>query len=194
MRAKFDIPEQSSENGNANTPETNAVWTRFREGCTNLETLEEVCQKLELERNRALNAGGFCEKHQPSGGVRNCVICGMIELTHALHEIDYALSEPNEMELTDYDLHYDEDEVVRKVKDLRTLSENAIQALAHSEAERDKEKQLRKSACKDWADDHSYLQKLCLEAGCDDLDVQGDSCGVPTISDLVDLLVTKLKK
>lgn len=45
-----------------------------------------------------------------------------------------------------------------------------------------------KTMCDQWAADHTHLQKLCKQAGFDDLQVFGDSYGVPSISDLADLL------
>lgn len=54
-------------------------------------------------------------------------------------------------------------------------------------------KKMQRDACEEWAEDHTHLQKLCREAGCTDDEVEGDSYGVPGISDLADLLQTKHK-
>ncbi len=49
--------------------------------------------------------------------------------------------------------------------------------------------------CKDQADDHDYLQKLCREAGCEEWEINGyPETGCPTIQGLADVLVNKLKK
>lgn len=48
-------------------------------------------------------------------------------------------------------------------------------------------------ACREWAEDHSYLQVLCREAGVSEKEIYGDSYGIPSISDLADSLVAKLK-
>ena len=51
---------------------------------------------------------------------------------------------------------------------------------------------INKTSCEEWADDHTHLQKLCREAGCTEYEVEGDSYGVPCISDLADFLAGKL--
>lgn len=38
--------------------------------------------------------------------------------------------------------------------------------------------------CEQWADDHTRLQDLCREAGCTDLEIEGDNYGVPGVVDL----------
>jgi hypothetical protein len=47
--------------------------------------------------------------------------------------------------------------------------------------------------CRDWAEDHTHLQDLCLKAGYSPEEVYGDSYGVPGISDLADMLFEKIK-
>jgi hypothetical protein len=42
--------------------------------------------------------------------------------------------------------------------------------------------------CLEWADDHSHLQQLCRDVGCTEHEVEGDSYGVPGISELADTL------
>jgi hypothetical protein len=46
--------------------------------------------------------------------------------------------------------------------------------------------------CDEWAEDHTALQKMCLEAGCSEDEVYGDSYGVPAIQDLAAMLRDKL--
>ncbi len=59
----------------------------------------------------------LCDEHQPSSGSRaECVICGLIEMSRALSRIDYLLGEPNEMEVSGYDLHCDPQLVVDRVE------------------------------------------------------------------------------
>jgi hypothetical protein len=38
--------------------------------------------------------------------------------------------------------------------------------------------------CDEWAEDHTRLQDLCREAGCTDLEIEGDNYGVPGVVDL----------
>ena len=47
--------------------------------------------------------------------------------------------------------------------------------------------------CRDWAEDHTHLQDLCLKAGYSPEEVYGDSYGVPDVSDLADMLYEKTK-
>ncbi len=81
-------------------------------------------------------ASGFCEKHQPNGGTRNCLVCGCIKLSNALHQIDYALGSPNEMEVSDYSLHANEDAVVERVKSALTASRERVAELERVKIER----------------------------------------------------------
>lgn len=53
---------------------------------------------------------------------------------------------------------------------------------------------LFKIACQEWAEDHTYLQELCLKEGLTEDEVYGDSYGVPGIQDLVEMLVRKIKE
>lgn len=86
----------------------------------------------DMARKRAEDAekaGGFCDKHKPNGGARNCLVCGCERLSHALSRIDYALGPPNGMGVSDYDLHYDEEAVVKRVENLSNTVRTAIQML-----------------------------------------------------------------
>ena len=46
--------------------------------------------------------------------------------------------------------------------------------------------------CDEWAEDHTHLQNLCREAGCSDLEIEGDNYGVPGIIDLANSLRDRL--
>jgi hypothetical protein len=49
-------------------------------------------------------------------------------------------------------------------------------------------------SCVDWAEDHTYLQNLCREAGGTEQEIEGDSYGVPGIIDLANYLKQLLIK
>ena len=49
-------------------------------------------------------------------------------------------------------------------------------------------------SCVDWAEDHTYLQNLCREAGGTEQEIEGDSYGVPGIIDLANYLKQLLVK
>ena len=56
----------------------------------------------------------------------------------------------------------------------------------------DKQKQI-KLLCDEWADTDTYINKICIDLGIEEDKINGDSYGVPTIEDKVDLIVEKLK-
>lgn len=45
-----------------------------------------------------------------------------------------------------------------------------------------------KAFCDSWAEDHTYLQDLCRKHGVPEIEIEGDSYGVPTIQCLADSL------
>lgn len=85
------------------------------------------------ELAEALKAGGFCEKHKPNGGARTCLVCGCQKLHAALSRISYACETPNEMEVSSFDVHCNEDAVVKQVEEMRRKLSIAITALEHYE-------------------------------------------------------------
>ena len=85
-----------------------------------IAALESEVASLRAELAQHKASLPTCEKHKPDRGARSgCVICSGHALSHALSRIDYACGEPNEMECSDYDVHYNEDEVVKRVVALR---------------------------------------------------------------------------
>lgn len=133
------------------TTSTSALATRLAEACLHHPDLyfedamqRRDCKKLveamlpilqaqavedEKELKRYQYAGGFCEKHKPNGGARSCIICGIMKLSAALSQISYACEPPNEMEVSGYDVHCNEDAVVRQVQSLRALVGRMREAL-----------------------------------------------------------------
>ena len=75
--------------------------------------VEDADSKLQ----RYKDAAPLCEEHKPSGGARSsCLVCACIKLSSALSRISYACEEPNEKEVSAYDLHYDPELVVEQVQ------------------------------------------------------------------------------
>lgn len=77
----------------------------------------------------------------------------------------------------------------RAVSDIAWASEQFDKLLSHIAALELQKIQL----CRDWAYDHTHLQKLCREAGVSEQEVEGNSYGIPDISDLADKLWTALQ-
>lgn len=107
--------------------------------CTCTNTMQcEYCRKLDAANIRALisptsqaerlakyqKAAPLCAKHKPSDGARSgCLVCALEKLSYALSRISYACEPPNEMECSEYDVHCNENEVVKQVQDtLRSLA------------------------------------------------------------------------
>lgn len=87
-------------------------------GLLQLDYLQEL-----IAANKAKDllqkAAGFCEKHQPNGGSRNCLVCGCETLSRALSKIDYVIGEPNEMEASLFDVDCNEDRVIEAATRLK---------------------------------------------------------------------------
>lgn len=115
----------------SSTPETDAeVFTYLHpSGVRHEVVFSPVARKLERELDEALKAGGFCEKHKPDGGARNCLVCGCEKLSFALSQISYLCGAPNEMRVSEYDTHFNEEEVVKQVDQLRAELSEANQKL-----------------------------------------------------------------
>lgn len=91
----------------------------------------ELCEQLETARNEldeVQKAAGFCHKHQPNGGARNCLVCGCEKLSHALSRIAYACEPSNEMEVSSFDLYCDEEAVVCQVKSSLAAERTKLEA------------------------------------------------------------------
>ncbi len=95
----------------------NAEWNTLQE---QINIAYKDVARLEAERDALRKTFPHCDKHKPNGGHRaGCIICSGEKLCAALSRIDYACEEPNEEEMSGYDLHCDEDAVVANVQKLR---------------------------------------------------------------------------
>lgn len=103
-------------------------WVTQEVGVILADEVKRLRTKLD-EANSSVTtiqkAAGFCDKHKPNGGSRNCLVCGCEESTHALSEIDYCTGEPNDEHVSCYDIDYDERAVVERVKRLKVKLEEA---------------------------------------------------------------------
>lgn len=59
----------------------------------------------------------WCAEHDREGGTTGCLTCACVELSSALSQIDYLLGQPNEMGVSDYDLHCDPQLVVERLRE-----------------------------------------------------------------------------
>ena len=59
----------------------------------------------------------LCSTHAVPGGARaGCLVCIIIRFSRALSEIDYLCGTPNEMRVSSYDIHCDEQTVIEHVR------------------------------------------------------------------------------
>lgn len=82
-------------------------------------TFSMVCYRhvAEEELAQLKRLAPLCAEHGSGGGTRSgCPYCRMIQMAAALSRIDYLCGEPNEYECSGYDVHCDEDAVVRHVE------------------------------------------------------------------------------
>jgi hypothetical protein len=83
-----------------------------------LHTAESRAESLAAQLESHRKAARLCDEHQPTGGTRSgCLVCGLIRLSAALSRISYACEEPNDQQCSSYDVHCDEDAVVKQVQD-----------------------------------------------------------------------------
>jgi len=82
----------------------------------------DVVYALLDEIDNYKKAAPFCDKHKPNGGSRGeCLVCVLIEYSHCISRIDYAIGPPNEMQCSGYDVFGDPSLVVRRVESLMTI-------------------------------------------------------------------------
>ena len=87
-------------------------------------------QRLRDALDQYKAAAPLCDNHKPNGGARAaCLVCGLIELNSAISRIDYALGEPNEYEVSGYDVHCNPEPVVIGAANVRHELAEAREAL-----------------------------------------------------------------
>lgn len=116
----------------------------LRAMCSRVADVETATLTAEIAQYKA--EAPLCEKHQPKGGTRaTCLVCVCIKLSAAISRIDYALGEPNEMNVSGYDVHCNEDEVVQRARDVwaelaaMKAERDALVAALHASNELQKE-------------------------------------------------------
>ena len=113
-----------------NTSGTVTPATPPAPGTDDARTLERRCATLSTELAAYKQTAPLCDEHRPQGGVRaNCLVCGLIEISHALSEIDYLCDEPNDMHVSSYDVHCDPNVVIAHVQKLKDDLAEARQEL-----------------------------------------------------------------
>jgi len=89
--------------------------------------LERQLATMTVELAQYKASSPLCEEHKPTGGARgSCLVCACIKLSAAIDRIDYACDEPNEMEVSGYTVHCNEDVVVENVQKLKAERDAAI--------------------------------------------------------------------
>lgn len=95
--------------------------------------IEVLMNELKAAEEQLRAAAPLCKEHQPNGGARaGCLVCALQSLSSALSQIDYACGEPNEMNVSGYDVHCDDASVVRVVTEYVATMKARVAALESS--------------------------------------------------------------
>lgn len=94
---------------------------------------KQRAERAEAALREHQKAAPLCEEHKPHGGTRSgCLVCGLIAQSRALSEIDYLLGPPNEMHVSEYDLSYNAEAVVQRMRKHRERVARVVEALPES--------------------------------------------------------------
>lgn len=97
-----------------------ATVEKMEQELVSLRAAGRRIKELEAELSQYKASAPLCEEHKPNGGARaTCLVCACIKLSAAIDRIDYACGEPNEMEVSGYTIHCNEDVVVENVQKLK---------------------------------------------------------------------------
>lgn len=109
--------------------ETYVAWTDYWALRERSRQIERELTSLQQKLEKVTRAFPHCEEHKPDGGTRGgCLVCALIKLSAALSRIDYLCGEPNEMQTSGYDVHCNEEAVIRNVE--RTLEDAEMKLTA----------------------------------------------------------------
>jgi len=94
------------------------VAVALHTACKNTKfQVREVDPDIEKFADAMRRSFPYCEEHRPGAGTRTgCLICAMVRMSEAFSKIDYLCGEPNDMEVSGYDVFCDEGAVVEHVR------------------------------------------------------------------------------
>lgn len=107
-----------------------------KESADRIEALERELSAEKAARAEVEKSLPTCAEHKSRGGARSgCVVCATITLSAALSRIDYTCGEPNDQQMSAYDVHCDEEAVIANVEALRVRAASASQSSRRQIAE-----------------------------------------------------------
>ncbi len=154
---------------------------------------------LRSEADNLRAAAGFCEKHQPNGGSRNCLVCGIEALYAALHRIaqtigkedDFAISMDHER-LAEQVIAKVEWERLKQERDALLEYQRAVQSISCIERETVKEcKALMKDFQSGGEDVRDLLDMVKDWVAAEAVSPEGQYEGADGLEDVVRWLISE---